>query len=73
MAQKFHLGHNFAVDFMGFMDEYKKDFEKRTKVKWEYSNSKLLERYTKFKRGRESFSRNDDGGKEGGMIEMQRV
>jgi hypothetical protein len=23
VARKFHLGTNFAVDFMGFMDEYK--------------------------------------------------
>jgi hypothetical protein len=26
VARKFHLGNNFAVDFMGFMNEYKDEF-----------------------------------------------
>lgn len=71
VARKFHLGLNFAVDFMGFMDEYKQQFEERNGVKWEYSNDKLLDRYLTFKRTRESFKRESRGeDKEGGMIEM---
>lgn len=54
-ARKFHLQRNFAVDFMGFMDEYKKDFEENNGVRWEYSNEKLEHRYITFKRTRESF------------------
>jgi len=38
VARKFHLGPNFAVDFMGFMDEYKHQFEEKNGIKWEYTN-----------------------------------
>jgi len=55
VARKFHLGNNFAVDFMGFMNEYKEQFEESRGIKWEYSNEKLLDRYLTFKRTRESF------------------
>lgn len=34
VARKFNLGGNFAVDFMGYMDEYKKAFEEENGVKW---------------------------------------
>lgn len=71
VARKFHLGRNFAADFMGYMDEYKTQFEEKNGIKWEYSNDKLIERYLTFKRTRESFQREprkDD--MEGGMIEM---
>jgi hypothetical protein len=71
VARKFHLGNNFAVDFMGFMDEYKQQFEEKNGIKWEYSNEKLLDRYLTFKRTRESFQRQPrkEDEKEGGMIE----
>lgn len=69
-ARKFHLGHNFAVDFMGFMDEYKQQFEENNGIKWQYSNEKLLDRYMTFKRTRESFQREPRDEKEGGMVEM---
>lgn len=72
VARKFHLGRNFAVDFMGYMDEYKQHFEETTGIKWEYSNEKLIERYLTFKRTRGSVPRvgQDEDMKEGGMIEM---
>jgi hypothetical protein len=57
VARKFHLSRNFAVDFMGYMDEYKTQFEEKNGIKWEYSNEKLIERYLTFKRTRESFQR----------------
>lgn len=59
VARRFHLGKNYAVDFMGFMDEYKKEFVSTNKIKWEYSNDKLLDRYLAFKRTRESVQRNE--------------
>jgi len=56
---------------MGFMDEYKENFKEKNGVNWEYSNEKLLTRYSTFKRTRESFSRDRKGDAlEGGMIEM---
>lgn len=70
VARKFHLGQNFAVDFMGFMDEYKQQFEERNGIKWQYSNEKLLDRYITFKRTRESFQREPRDDKEGGEFEM---
>lgn len=72
VARKFHLGGNFAVDFMGYMDEYKKDFETRNGIKWEYTNDKLITRYVTFKRARESFQRQTrkEDENEGGMVEM---
>lgn len=70
VARKFHLGGNYAVDFMGFMDEYKHQFEERNGIKWQYSNSKLLDRYITFKRTRESFQREPRDEKEGGSIEL---
>jgi hypothetical protein len=42
---------------MGYMDEYKTQFEEKNGIKWEYSNEKLIERYLTFKRTRESFQR----------------
>ena len=38
VARKFHLGNNFSIDFMGFMSEYKEQFEEKNGIKWEYSN-----------------------------------
>lgn len=70
-ARKFHLGNNFAIDFMAVMNEYKKNFEDETGNKWEYSNAKLIDRYMTFKHSRESFTKGDDD-KEGGQIEMIR-
>lgn len=72
VARKFHLGNNFAVDFMGFMNEYKENYEKEHGVKWQYTNDKLLDRYFAFKRTRESFTREPrkENENEGGMIEM---
>lgn len=75
VASKINLGRTFAVDFMGLMDEYKRNFEEEHGVKWDFSNQKLLDRYVTFKRTRESFQREyaeDGDAKEGGAIEMQR-
>lgn len=55
VASKLSLGPTFATDFLGLMDEYKKNFEEEHGVKWDYSNQKLLDRYVTFKRTRESF------------------
>lgn len=55
VASKLNLGSTFAADFLGLMDEYKKNFEEDHGVKWDYSNQKLLDRYVTFKRTRESF------------------
>ena len=48
-ARKFHLGPNFALDFMGFMNEYKEQFEDRNGIKWEYTNQKWIDTYLMFK------------------------
>lgn len=55
------------------MDEYKQEYEEETKIKWDYSNEKLLDRYVKFKRQNQSFQRDykDGDEKEGGSIEMK--
>jgi len=55
VASKIDLGRNFTVNFMGLMDEYKRNFEEEHGVKWDFSNQKLLDRYVTFKRTRESF------------------
>lgn len=75
VASKINLGNDFASDFMGLMDEYKRNFEEEHGVKWDYTNQKLLDRYITFKRTRESFQREyaDDDAKEGGSIEMKRL
>lgn len=75
VASKLNLGQTFATDFLGLMDEYKKNFEEEHGVKWDYSNQKLLDRYITFKRTRESFQREyaDEDGKEGGSIEMRKL
>jgi len=75
VASKINLGEDFAADFMGLMDEYKRNFEEEHGVKWDYTNQKLLDRYITFKRTRESFQREyaDDDAKEGGSIEMSRI
>jgi hypothetical protein len=75
VASKLNLGPTFATDFLGLMDEYKKNFEEEHGVKWDYSNQKLLDRYVTFKRTRESFQREyaDEDGKEGGSIEMRNM
>lgn len=38
VASKLKLGQTFATDFLGMMDEYKKNFEEEHGVKWDYSN-----------------------------------
>lgn len=76
VASQITTGATFATDFLGLMDQYKKNFEEEHGVKWDYSNQKLLDRYVTFKRTRESFQREyaDDGdAKEGGSIEMRRM
>lgn len=72
VARKFNLGRGFSVDFIGFMNEYKDNFEKEHSVKWQYTNEKLLDRYHNFKLTRESFQREPrkEDENEGGMIEM---
>ena len=73
VASKIDLGRNFTVNFMGLMDEYKRQFEEEHGVMWDFSNQKLLDRYVTFKRTRESFQREyaDGDAKEGGSIEMK--
>lgn len=72
VASQFLLGSEFAVNFMGLMNEYKEAFENDHSVKWDYSNQKLIDRYVKFKRTRESFQR-DYADKEGGEVEMKKI
>lgn len=72
VASQFTLGSEFAVGFMGLMDQYKQNFENEHGVKWDFSNQKLLDRYVTFKRTRESFQR-DYAEKEGGQVEMTRL
>jgi len=60
VARKFHLGNNYAVDFMGFMDEYKEQFEEKNGVKWQYTNQKLFDQYYAFKHTRDSIQRDVD-------------
>lgn len=72
VASQFLLGSEFAVNFMGLMDQYKQNFENEHGVKWDYSNQKLLDRYVTFKRTRESFQR-DYADKEGGQLEMTKI
>lgn len=38
VASQIDLGPTFQVDFMGLMDEYKRNFEKEHGVRWDYSN-----------------------------------
>jgi len=68
VASKFVLGPTFAENFMGLMDEYKKNFEDEHGNKWDYSNQKLLTNYLTFKRSRESHQRDYA---EGGARELE--
>jgi hypothetical protein len=55
VIHKFHDGVNsdsFQEEFLEAVKRYRKKFERRYGVKWEYQNHNLVKRYISFKRKR---------------------
>lgn len=54
VAQKMTLDGDFNVIFSGLMDEYKKEFEKERKTRWDFSNKRLKDEYLKWKENKDN-------------------
>jgi hypothetical protein len=60
VAQKFTFDHQFRETFLKNMKEFRKTFEKRYGIKWEFSNDQSIDRYITFKRSRQKLMMNLD-------------
>lgn len=58
VAQAFDFKMGFQADFLKSMNAYKRKFERRYGIKYEYSNDMNIERYRTFKRTRQRLTQN---------------
>lgn len=52
VAQKFDFQAGFQKVFLKQMKEFRKKFEKKYGIRWEFSNNNSIDRYVTFKRTR---------------------
>lgn len=60
VAKKFTFSDGFQKQFLKNMKDFRKKFEKKYGIRWEFSNNTSIERYLTFKRTRQRLMMNLD-------------